>query len=162
MRGLFPHPLLTFGLLVFWLILQQTLSLGHIILGTIIGIVAGLATSALGLEKPKLKKPWLIPQLFFVVTTDIIRSNLAVAWIILTRGEGPKSAQFLEIPLELRDPNGLAFLSIIITSTPGTVWVEYDDEASTLLLHILDVVDEQTWIDTIKNRYERLLLEILA
>jgi multicomponent K+:H+ antiporter subunit E len=162
MSRLFPHPILTLGLIVFWLILQQSFSLGHILLGTIIGIGAGLATSTLGLQKPKLKKPWLIPQLFLIVTIDIIRSNLAVAWIILTQGEGPKKAQFLEIPLDLRDPNGLAFLSIIITSTPGTVWVEYDDEASTLLLHILDVIDEQEWIDTIKNRYERLLLEILA
>lgn len=162
MSRLFPHPILTLGLIVFWLILQQSFSLGHILLGTIIGIGAGLATSTLGLQKPKLKKPWLIPQLFLIVTIDIIRSNLAVAWVILTQGEGPKKAQFLEIPLDLRDPNGLAFLSIIITSTPGTVWVEYDDEASTLLLHILDVIDEQEWIDTIKNRYERLLLEILA
>lgn len=162
MNRVFPHPVLSLGLLVIWLILQQSLSPGNIVLGTIIAIGAGAATGALALTRPKLKKPWLVPVLFAVVTIDIIRSNVAVAWLILTQGSGPGTARFLEIPLELRDPNGLVFLSMIITSTPGTVWVEHDQQANTLLLHILDVIDEQEWIDTIKGRYERLILEILA
>jgi hypothetical protein len=29
-----------------------------------------------------------------------------------------------------------------------------------LLIHVLDLVDEQSWIDSIKQRYERPLLEI--
>jgi multicomponent K+:H+ antiporter subunit E len=28
-------------------------------------------------------------------------------------------------------------------------------------MHILDLIDEETWIRTIKGRYERLLLEIV-
>ncbi|MBM6584501.1 Na+/H+ antiporter subunit E, partial [Microvirga sp. BT689] len=64
------------------------------------------------------------------------------------------------IPLDLRSRNGLAVLSIIITSTPGTIWVEYNAARSTLLLHVLDLVDETVWIRTIKGRYERLLMEI--
>jgi multicomponent K+:H+ antiporter subunit E len=28
------------------------------------------------------------------------------------------------------------------------------------VIHVLDVIDENTWIQTIKNRYERLLMEI--
>lgn len=162
MSRIFPHPVLSLGLFIIWLILQQSVSLGNLVLGAVIAIGAGAATGALELPKPKLKRPWLVPVLFVVVTIDIIRSNVAVAWLILTQGPGPRTAQFLEIPLELRDPNGLVFLSMIITSTPGTVWVEHDPEANTLLLHILDVIDEQEWLDTIKGRYERLILEILA
>ena len=51
-------------------------------------------------------------------------------------------------------------LSIIITSTPGTIWMNYDAAKGTLLLHVLDLVDETVWIRTIKGRYERLLMEI--
>jgi multicomponent K+:H+ antiporter subunit E len=29
-----------------------------------------------------------------------------------------------------------------------------------LMIHVLDLIDESVWIDTIKGRYERLLLEI--
>ncbi|MGP1664783.1 MAG: Na+/H+ antiporter subunit E, partial [Rhodanobacter sp.] len=57
-------------------------------------------------------------------------------------------------------PYGLAVLACIITSTPGTIWVSYDSVRSVLLIHVLDLVDEQSWISSIKQRYERPLLEI--
>jgi multicomponent K+:H+ antiporter subunit E len=28
------------------------------------------------------------------------------------------------------------------------------------MIHVLDLIDESEWVDTIKGRYERLLLEI--
>ena len=51
-------------------------------------------------------------------------------------------------------------LACIITSTPGTIWVNYDTVRGVLLIHVLDLVDEEGWTRTIKDRYERLLLEI--
>ena len=60
------------------------------------------------------------------------------------------------------EPAALAVLACILTCTPGTAWVEYDSTANKLLIHVFDLVDEAYWIDLIKNRYERLLLEMLA
>lgn len=68
----------------------------------------------------------------------------------------------MEIPLELRDPYGLAMLACIITSTPGTLWVDFNEASGTLTIHVLDLVDKTEWVRTIKGRYERLLLEIFA
>jgi multicomponent K+:H+ antiporter subunit E len=93
------------------------------------------------------------------VIIDIIRSNLAVARLALgSRRAG--HAGFLHIRLELRNQTALTVLACIVTATPGTAWVSYDQHSGTLLLHILDLVDEQVWLDTIKNRYERRLMEI--
>ncbi|WP_332713882.1 Na+/H+ antiporter subunit E [Pelagibacterium mangrovi] len=160
MRRVLPHPVLTLSLTVLWLILQQDTSLGHILLGAAIGIVAGLITGNLDLERPVIRKPWVMITLVVVVAIDVIRSNVAVAWIIATQGTSPQSAGFLRVPLTLRDKTMLSFLAIIITATPGTVWVEFDDESGELLLHVLDLVDEAAWIDLITNHYERRLLEI--
>jgi multicomponent K+:H+ antiporter subunit E len=66
----------------------------------------------------------------------------------------------MTIPLDLRDPTGLAVLAVIITSTPGTAWLDYNSARRTLLLHVFDLVDETAWLNLIKNRYEYLLLEI--
>ena len=66
----------------------------------------------------------------------------------------------MTIPLELRNQYGLAILSCIITSTPGTVWVNYDSAKGMLLIHVLDLINEAEWIDLIKSRYERRLMEI--
>jgi multicomponent K+:H+ antiporter subunit E len=50
-------------------------------------------------------------------------------------------------------------LAVIITATPGTAWLEYDDETGILLLHVFDMVEEADWQDLIANRYEALLME---
>lgn len=162
MNRFFPHPILTLALTLFWLILQQRFSLGQLLLGLAIGLLAGFATRILGLEKPAIRRPWSIVSLAFVVTVDIIRSNIAVAYIVLTQSNAPQSAGFLRVPLRLRNRTALAFLAVIVTSTPGTVWLEYDEDAGVLLLHILDLVDEAAWIEIITGRYERRLLEIFA
>jgi len=49
---------------------------------------------------------------------------------------------------------------VIITSTPGTAWMDYNSARGEVLLHVFDLVDEAEWLDTIKNRYEHLLREI--
>jgi len=63
-------------------------------------------------------------------------------------------------PLELRDPTGLAVLSVIVTSTPGTAWFDYNAARGVLLIHVFDLVDEEGWRELIKSRYEHLLMEI--
>lgn len=160
MRRLFPHPVLWIGLTVLWLLLQQSLSVGNIVLGAAIAYFAAQVNNLLRLEKPVVRKPWAIITLVTVVTIDIIRSNVAVCWIILTQRQQPQSAGFVRIPMDLRNHTALAFLSMIVTSTPGTVWLEFDDDAGELLLHVLDLVGEDHWQHLIKNRYERRLLEI--
>jgi multicomponent K+:H+ antiporter subunit E len=91
---------------------------------------------------------------------DILRSNAAVARIALHPQVRGRTAGFVEIPLRLRNPVGLAALACIITSTPGTAWAGYESASGVLTMHVLDLVDRETWIATIRNRYERRLMEI--
>ena len=98
------------------------------------------------------------PRLGGILAWDILRSNIAVAWAIVSRH--PRTPGFVEIPLELQDRNGLALLAIMVTATPGTAWIEYRAKTGTLLIHAFDMVEEGHWRDLIKNRYEALLMEI--
>lgn len=161
-RRIVPYPILSLFLFGMWLLLQGSVAPGTLLMGAIVGLLAGRVMTALEPEGVKINKPWLIPRLFGVVVVDIVRSNLAVAWIIITRGRTLRTSGFLEIPIDMRNRYGLTALSIIITATPGTVWLEFDAAKGRLLIHVLDLVDEQHWIDTIKTRYESLLMEILG
>lgn len=161
MTRLLPYPLLTASLLVMWLLLNG-LSVGHVLLGGAIAIAASNVTAALQPAKPRMKRWYLLPKLVLIVVADIWRSNIAVARLILRPNQSRHVSGFVVVPLELRHPTGLAVLACIVTSTPGTAWVEYDSAGNRLLLHVFDLVEESHWIDLIKNRYERLLLEILA
>jgi len=87
-------------------------------------------------------------------------SNLAVAWSVLNAGRRPPRSQFIKVPLDLRDANGLAALSMITTVVPGTVWSELALDRSILLLHVFDLDDEALFIQHFKATYERPLMEI--
>jgi multicomponent K+:H+ antiporter subunit E len=84
---------------------------------------------------------------------DIIRSNFAVARIVLSLDRRDRHSGFVSIPLDLRDSYALAVLACIITSTPGTIWVDFNSSNRVLLIHVLDLIDEDAWVRTIKNRY---------
>lgn len=155
-----PYPLLSLALLGLWLLLNQSLSAGQIILGIVLGIGGALALTALEPPKLRLRRPGAILELSFLVLKDIVRSNIAVAQIILGSRRKDMSSGFLTIPLDLRAPHGLATLAIIITATPGTLWVDFDGDQGLLTIHVLDLIDENAWITTIKQRYERRLREI--
>jgi multicomponent K+:H+ antiporter subunit E len=155
-----PYPVLTASFVLMWLLLTR-FSLGHLVLGTGVAILAGQAMSALQPAKPRLRRWDLIPQLVANVLVDIIRSNLSVARLILAGGRhGQRHSGFVEIPLALRDQTGLAILAMIVTATPGSAWIEYNPARGLLLLHVFDLVDEAGWVDLVKNRYEHLLMEI--
>jgi multicomponent K+:H+ antiporter subunit E len=162
MTRLLPFPLASAGFLVLWLLLNQTLSLGHIFLGGAVVLIGGWAFAALRPPKARPRRLVAIFSLAAFVFADIVRSNIAVARIILGLERERWTSGFVEIPLELRNPYGLATLACIITSTPGTLWVAFGAESGTLTIHVLDLIDETEWIRTVKGRYERLLLEIFA
>ena len=162
MTRLLPFPIASASLLVLWLVLNQTLSLGHILLGGAVALVGGWLLSALKPPKARPRRLGTIFRLAALVLVDVVRSNVAVARIILGLERRRRTSGFVEIPLELRDPYGLATLACIITSTPGTLWVDFNEARGTLTIHVLDLVDKTEWVRTIKDRYERLLLEIFA
>jgi multicomponent K+:H+ antiporter subunit E len=158
-RGRLP-PLLIGGLVVMWLLLSQSRSLAQVVLGGVLAVALAFASSVLR-PLPRLRRLHLAAALAAIVLGDIVRSNVGVARIVLGLTGGRRvTSGFVDIPLTLRDPHGLAVLAAIVTSTPGTVWVDLDATTQTLTLHVLDLKSEQEWIDWIKNRYERVLLRI--
>lgn len=154
-----PYPLLTVSLLTMWLLLNG-FSVGHFILGSVIAVAASLSMKALEPSKPRLRRWGKIPHLLAIVLADIATSNVAVSKVILMGSRQTRKSGFVIIPLKLRDPTGLALLACIITSTPGTAWLEYNSSSQRLLIHVLDLGDEQEAIDLVKKRYEPLLMEI--
>ncbi|MBS9722366.1 Na+/H+ antiporter subunit E [Tianweitania sp. BSSL-BM11] len=158
MRAVLPYPLLSLGLLVMWLLLNG-FSLGHLVLGSIIALLAAKAMTPLEPAKPRIRSWWPLLHLLRIVAGDIVRSNIAVAQLVLDRSHRERVSGFVTIPVDLKDRTALTVLAVIITSTPGTAWVEYHSAAGLMMIHVLDLRDEQEWIDLIKNRYERLLME---
>ena len=160
MRRILPYPILSLGLFVASILLSASVAPPSLALAVLLALLAPIIMLALGVDRVRVKAPMAIMRLAIDVIGDIVRSNWAVSHIILGRRRHERTSGFIYIPLDLRDRYGLAVLAIIITSTPGTLWVEYEAATGRLLLHVLDLVDEETWVRLIKDRYERRLMEI--
>ncbi|RZJ18100.1 MAG: Na+/H+ antiporter subunit E [Brevundimonas sp.] len=159
MRAVLPHPLLSMGLFVASVLLSDSLAPPSLVLGVVMALAAPQVMRAMRIEPVSVRAPLAIITLAGRVAVDILRSNLAVAQILAGR-RADRVSGFIHIPLDLKARYGLAVLAIIITSTPGTLWVEYDRARGRLLMHVLDLVGEETWVRIVKDRYERLLMEI--
>lgn len=159
MSRVLPYPLMMASLVLMWLALAG-FTPGQLVIGICVALLAGQGLAALHPAKPRLRRWQLIPKLIAIVLYDIVRSNIAVVRIIVGGPRVVRRSGFVSIPLQLRDPLGLAILSIIITSTPGTAWFDYNASRGVLLIHVFDLVDEEGWRSLIKSRYEHLLMEI--
>lgn len=158
MTRIFAYPLLWVALFVMWLLLARSVAPGHLVLGALVASFGCVAAGLVDVPRLKLRRPLLILKLLGLVFADIVRSNLAVLGLVI--GRRPPNSAFVDIPLELRDPNALAVLACIITATPGSAWINYNPRANVVLVHVLDTEDGIAWGETIKRNYEALLLEI--
>lgn len=159
-KRLFPAPLLSVALFVVWLLLNQSLSAGQMLMALLVAVVVPVLAADLRPLPVRIRHPLTVLRLGFTVVADTTVSNLQVARFLLFPSLRKHPADFVTIPLELRDPNALAVLAVIVCITPGTAWAELSMDRSMLRLHVLEVDDPQTIIDHVKQRYERPLMEI--
>ena len=154
-------PVLVTSLAGAWLVLNQTVEPGQVLLGVALGVLLAWASSRLRPVRASLRRLDLAAALVVTVVIEIVKSNIAVGRIVLglVRDREIRSG-FLDIPLELRDPHALAALSTIITATPGTIWAGQSEDGTVLTLHVLDLDDDKRWIAYIKQTFEAPLLRI--
>jgi multicomponent K+:H+ antiporter subunit E len=160
MKHLLPAPLLSVALFLLWLLLNQTLSAGHMLLGAILGLLIPILLRGLRPLPVRIRHPLTVLRLAATVVYDSTVSNLTVVRFLMFPSQRKHAADFVHIPLELRDPNALAVLAMIVCITPGTAWAELSRDRSMLLLHVLEVGNPQEVIDHVKHHYERPLMEI--
>lgn len=143
-----PSPLLSAVLLALWLTLNNTLAIGHIVLGALLAVgvpliagrwrdevlplsdtpagegADGFARGAVAANVPRRGFGHRLAaalRLLLRVLGDIVLANLSVARRIAFVPERQMAPGFLLIELRLRTPGAIGALAAIITLTPGTV-----------------------------------------
>lgn len=160
MKKILPAPLISLGLFAVWLLLNRSLSAGHLLLALLLALVLPVMFHQLRPQKVRVRHLVTVLRLCWRVMLDTTQSNYAVLRLLLLPHTRRHPADFVKIPLELRDPNGLAVLAMIVCITPGTVWAELSRDRSMLMLHVLEVHDREAIVAHVQAHYERPLMEI--
>ncbi|WP_022726910.1 Na+/H+ antiporter subunit E [Fodinicurvata sediminis] len=159
-RKVFPHPIMTAVLTLVWMMLMNAFTPATLVLGLILGIIIPIMTSSFWPDRPTIRNPLKVAEYIIVVLYDIVVANVQVAYLILFRRNRDLRSRFFTVPLEIRTPEAIAILAGTITMTPGTVSSDISTDGKSLLVHGLDVADEQETVTGIKSRYEKRLKDI--
>ncbi|MGR0278280.1 Na+/H+ antiporter subunit E [Marinomonas dokdonensis] len=156
---LLPMPFHSLLLFSVWLLLNNSISAGHIVLALFFALTIPWLIADMHEKHPRIKKPWLAVRYSFMVIKDIITANLEVALLII----GPVkklTPGFVAIPINLDSDLGITVLASTVSLTPGTVSAEVSEDKAWLYIHTLHLEDEAALIDLIKQRYEAPIKEI--
>jgi multicomponent K+:H+ antiporter subunit E len=156
---LLPYPIQTVLLFAVWLMLNNTLAPGHIVVATLLSLALPFWWHRFWPHAAPLHRPGLMLRLFLVVVWDVVSANIHVASQILGL-RGKLHPAMVDLPLELQDELAIALLASIISLAPGTVTARISQDRTHLIVHMLDVKDAERAAADIKRRYEAPLREI--
>lgn len=162
LRAWFPWPGLSLVVLAAWLALARPASAAQVLGGLLLAWAVPRVLVQLRAPRVRLRRPVRALAYVATVVRDVVASNIEVGWGVIRRGAQQPGARFVVVPLDLRDPVGLAVLSMVTTIVPGTVWSELALDRSAILLHVWDVDDESSFVARFKARYEQPLCEIFG
>ncbi len=160
-RRWLQSPLLSVVIMLTWLVANNSVDPGHLILGAALGVVLPIATRPFLLDAPSLARPSRALALLGVFAWDVLVANFRVAALVLGSNERLRPA-FVEVPLDLEDDFAIAVLASMITLTPGTLSALFREGDGVLVVHALDVDDPDGIVRQIKQRYEAPLKEALG
>jgi multicomponent K+:H+ antiporter subunit E len=159
-RWLFPHPLVSLTLVLVWLGLVNTFTLGNLILGVACGLFIPMLTAPYWPNRPMIGRPLKIVAYLAIVLWDIVVANIQVAAVILFRRERAIRSHWIAVPIDLTSAEAITVLAGTITMTPGTVSATLSADGRAILVHCLHTDDPDAVRDEIKSRYEARLKEI--
>ena len=167
---LLAHPVLSRLIGLSWLLLVASLAWIHLLtavllalgLPRILAAFLGPNSTAIATSTSTPPLRWgLALRLIGVVLWDIVRSNYAVAKLLLRRAP-PSQPAWLRVPLRSAHPRVNALFAAIITTTPGTVSCVIDVTNQCIWVHALHCEDAPTMVAEMQARYETSLLAIFS
>ena len=148
-----PTPVLSAGLFGAWLMLNGSVSPGHLLLAAALAFGLPLATRHLRDGQSRRLRAGAAARLALTVTRDAAIANIDVARRVLGRENRLRPA-FVRVPLDIHNPHGAVALMAIVSLTPGTLSAELSPDARHLLIHALHLEDEAALVAAIKSDYE--------
>lgn len=147
-------------LALIWALASGKISLATLVFGYILGY--GVLWCAQPLMKPTRyfqRLPIAIRFACFFLW-QLILSNLRVAYDVITPHLYMRPG-IVAVPLDATTDQEITLLANLITLTPGTLSLDVSHDKRTLYVHAMFVDSPESVRDSIKNGFEKRLLELL-
>ena len=151
--------LLNFFLAFLWMFLKTSFTPASFLVGYFWGLVILYVFRSYFPDRFYLHRVSAIIKLFFLFIKELILSNLNVLKHVLKPKLDIKPGIFA-LPTELEKDWEIMLLANLITLTPGTLTVDVSDNNKILYIHAVNIDDVEESVDSIKNTFEKAIMEV--
>ncbi len=143
-----------------WAALNGSFALHNLVLGYILGaIIIWLFGRKAQLKKLHFPHVWAGIKLIAVFAVELVKANIQVLIQVFSPRLKIKPG-IIAVPIDVHGAMWISTLANMITLTPGTITVEVAPDNKILYVHALNIDDEEQIKADIKNKFERLIMEV--
>lgn len=151
--------LLNVALAFIWMFLSGRMNASGFIIGFILGLLCILMMRRFFATRLYIHRVWAVIQLCVLFLKELILANVAVLKVVLQPKMNMEPA-FFKYETKLTEEWEITLLSSLITLTPGTVVVHISDDSKYLFVHAIDAADVEETIVSIRDSFEKAILEV--
>lgn len=151
--------LLNFFIALVWMFMSSSMNATTFVVGYLIGFILVIMMRRFFKERIYIVRLWAAFKLMLLFFRELILSNISVLLLVI-RPKLTIQPMIFALPTELERDWEITLLSSLITLTPGTIVVNVSDDQNTLYIHAIHVNDVNEAIDSIKNTFEKAILEV--
>ncbi|AUD13519.1 MULTISPECIES: Na+/H+ antiporter subunit E [unclassified Planococcus (in: firmicutes)] len=151
--------LLNFFLALVWMFMTVSFTPSGFVIGFLIGLGIIVLMRRFFSKRLYILRVWALISLFLLFLRELFMSSIQVLSIVIRPKMNIKPAIF-EMETELSDDWQITLLSALITLTPGTLVIGISEDQKRLYIHALDFEDIDSAVSSIKNTFERAILEV--
>ncbi|MFE6168387.1 Na+/H+ antiporter subunit E [Viridibacillus arvi] len=151
--------LLNFFIAFIWMFLSTNFASSNFVVGFILGMIMIYIMRNFFSSRLYISRFWAVIKLIVLFMKELILANFQVFMVII-KPKLDMSPAFFAMQTELEQDWEITLLSSLITLTPGTIVVHVSDDSKTLYIHAIDIDDVDSAVDSIKNSFEKAILEV--
>lgn len=148
------------GLSLLWAFVTGNVTLSNLVVGFVLGYIVLMFSERVPGFRTTFRRLWKAATLLVYFLWELLVANLKVAAIVVS----PRiriHPGVIAVPLDVRTDAEITLLANLITLTPGTMSLEVSDDRHVLYVHAIDVPDRDALVQSIKQGFERRVIEVL-
>jgi multicomponent Na+:H+ antiporter subunit E len=151
--------LLNIALAFLWMFIKVSFDSISFIKGYLFGLLVIFLFRRFFHSRFYLLRFWSFIKLTFIFLKELVLSNVAIVKIVL-KPKLDMNPGIFALQTDLTKDWQITLLSSLITLTPGTLVIDVSEDNKTLFIHAMDIGEVEDEIYSIKNTFERAILEV--
>lgn len=143
-----------------WLVLTGEFTIGNFAVGFLITYIILWLTQQSRLVSGYVRRITLLIRFLGFFLKELVVSSLRVVYQVLMPRLNLRPA-VVAVPLDVTSDAGITLLGNLITLTPGTLTLDVSTDRRVMYIHVIDLDDVEAFRASIKQGFERRILEVM-